>query len=57
MVILAVHGGESKLWWEFKIIKKDVVNSNKSDTVLVEDLNQCYLRFDSHNFSDKLAKM
>lgn len=36
--------------------KKGVVNSNKSDSVLVEELNQLNLRFDSQDSSDKLAK-
>ena len=36
--------------------KKGVFNSNKSDSILAEELNQFYLRFDSHDFTDELSK-
>lgn len=36
--------------------KKGIVTSDKPDSDLVEELNQFYLRFDSHEFNDDLAE-
>lgn len=50
MVTLAVPGEELNLWWELRKTKGDCL------ILTVEELNQFYVRFDSHNFSDKLAE-
>ncbi len=35
--------------------KRELFNPDKPDSVLADELNQFYVRFDTHNHSDKLA--